>query len=284
MPPDDAAFASFERKWLEANPEQATVAVFLAPDERRRASAFGVLVHELEQTTFSVREPQVAAVKLNWWRQELISAGAGTPRHPVTKELFDDARARSIAESSWSNLIDGALAQFDGAAASALPDSISTLAAFYRPVASLEAALAADQSARSDADARLWISAHLLHSAVLTVDNRAIPLDLLARHGLARSALTEPSPARAALLRDYLGLVRDEIDAALAQLPQASLGRRVRARLDRELAARASAAADPLALLAGHPRQRRWRSLWLSWREARRSAVSDATRLPGLSQ
>jgi phytoene synthase len=284
MPPDDAAFASFERKWLEANPEQATVAVFLAPDERRRASAFGVLVHELEQTTFSVREPQVAAVKLNWWRQELISAGAGTPRHPVTKELFDDARARSIAESSWSNLIDGALAQFDGAAASALPDSISTLAAFYRPVASLEAALAADQSARSDADARLWISAHLLHSAVLTVDNRAIPLDLLARHGLARSALTEPSPARAALLRDYLGLVRDEIDAALAQLPQASLGRRVRARLDRELAARASAAADPLALLAGHPRQRRWRSLLLSWREARRSAVSDATRLPGLSQ
>jgi len=284
MPPDDAAFASFERKWLEANPEQATVAVFLAPDERRRASAFGSLVHELEQTTFSVREPQVAAVKLNWWRQELISAGAGKPRHPVTRELFDDERARSIAESSWSNLIDGALAQLDGAAASALPDSISTLAAFYLPVAALEAALAADQPVRGDADARLWISAHLLHAAALTVDDRAIPLDLLARHGLARSALIEPSPARSALLCDYLGLVQDEIDDALAQGSWASLGRRVRARLDRELAARASAAADPLALLAGHPRQRRWRSLWLSWREARRSAVSDATRLPSRSQ
>jgi phytoene synthase len=89
MPPEDAAFASFERKWLEANPEQATVAVFLAPDERRRASAFGSLVHELEQTTFGVREPQVAAVKLNWWRQELIAAPARTPRHPIARELFD---------------------------------------------------------------------------------------------------------------------------------------------------------------------------------------------------
>jgi len=123
----------------------------------------------------------------------------------------------------------------------------------------------------------LWISAHLLHSAARPGHDRAIPLDLLARHGLARSALTEPSPAKTALLRDYLGLLRDEIDAALAQAPQASLGRRVRARLDRELAARASAAADPSALLERHPAPRRWRSLWLSWREARRKTAGGAT-------
>ena len=273
MPPEDAAFASFERKWLDANPEQATVAVFLAPGERRRASAFGSLVHELEQTTFGLREPQVAAAKLNWWRQELTSATAARPRHPIARELFDDERTRSINPTHWSNLVDGALAQLDSTAASALDDSISTLAAFYRPVAFLEAAVSAQENTRTEADARLWISAHLLHSAARPGHDRAIPLDLLARHGLARSALAEPSPARTALLRDYLGLVRDEIDAALAQAPQASLGRRVRARLDRELAARASAAADPSALLARHPAPRRWRSLWLSWREARRKTA-----------
>jgi len=277
MPPDDAAFASFERKWLEANPEQATVAVFLTADDRRRASAFGSLVHELEQTTFGVREPQVAAVKLNWWRQELIAAAAGTPRHPVACELSDDERARSIGGAFWSNLIDGALAQLDSAAASTLDDSISMLAQFYRPVASLEAALAAEETTQSDANARLWINAHLLLSAAQLGHDRAIPLDLLARHGLARSALAEPSPARSALLRDYLGLVQDGIDSALAQAPRASLGRRVRARLDRELAAKARAAADPSAILAGHPGLRRWRSLWLSWREARRGVVGDAT-------
>src|SRR6185369_2525602 len=217
MAPEDAAFASFERKWLDANPEQATVAVFLAPGERRRASAFGSLVHELEQTTFGMREPQVAAVKLNWWREELVAATAARPRHPIARELFDDERTRSIDATRWSTLINGALAQLDSTAASALDDSISTLAAFYRPVASLEAAVSAQENTRTEADARLWISAHLLHSAARPGHDRAIPLDLLARHGLARSALTEPSPARTALLRDYLGLLRDEIDAALAR-------------------------------------------------------------------
>ncbi len=284
MPAEDAAFASFEGKWLEANPEQATVAVFLAPDERRRASAFGSLVHELEQTTFGLREPQVAAVKLNWWRQELVAATAGTLRHPIARELFDDERARSISEASWSNLIDGALAQLDSEAPAALGDSISRLAVFYRPVASIEAALAAHDSARSDADAQLWISAHLLRFAAQPGHDRAVPLDLLARHGLARSALAEPSPARSALLRDYLGLVRDEIDSALAQASWASLGRRVRARLDRELAAKAHDAVDPSAMLAAQPGLRRWRSLWLSWREARRMGVGGSMRSAGRSK
>jgi phytoene synthase len=279
MPAEDAAFASFERKWLEANPEQATVAVFLGPDERRRASAFGTLVHELEHTTFGVREPQVAAVKLNWWRQELHAAVAGTSRHPIARELFDDERARTVHTASWSNLIDGALAQLDVGAASTLEDLISALAAFYRPVASLEAALVTGDATQDDANARLWSYSHLLHFIAAQPDHeRAIPLGLLARHGIARSVLAEPGSQRTALLRDYLGLMQAEIDDALARAPRASLGRRVRARLDREILAKARDAADPAAMLAGHPRQRRWRSLWLSWREARRLALADTSR------
>ena len=269
MAPEDAAFASFERKWLQANPEQATVAVFLTPAERRRAAAFGSLVHELEEATFGVREAQVAAVKLNWWRQEL-AAGAGTSRHPIARELFDDERARTIPAAAWSNLIEGALAQLDIGAASALDDSISALAAFYQPVALLEAALAAADATQNDANARLWISSHLLHRLAVQPDHeRAIPLGLLARHGLTRSALAEPSSQRSALLRDYLALMHSEIDDALARASHATLGRRVRARLDRELTARAREAADPAATLAVHPGQRRWRNLWVSWREAR---------------
>lgn len=277
MAQDHAAFASFEQKWLEANPEQATVAVFLAPAERRRAAAFGSLVHELEQTAFGVREAQVAAVKLNWWRQELAAATAGASRHPIARELFDDERARKVDDSYWANLIDGALAQLDVGAASALDESIATLAAFYRPVASLEAALVAGDAARSDTNARLWISSHMLRSAAAHPEHeRTLPLDLLARHGLARSRLAEPGPERAAALRDFLGLLHAEVDGALAQAAGASLGRRVRARLDRELMAKARDAADPAIILAEHAHGRRWRSLWLSWREARRLARSRA--------
>jgi len=49
----------------------------------------------------------------------------------------------------------------------------------------------------------------------------------------------------------------------------------VRARLDRELAANAREAADPAAMLTEHTGRRRWRGLWLSWREARRLARND---------
>src|SRR5512143_3336331 len=105
MAQDHAAFASFEQKWLEANPEQATVAVFLDPAERRRAAAFGSFVHEIEQAAFGLREGQVAAVKLNWWRQELGAATAGTSRHPIAREPFDDQRAQVIDTSLWSSLI-----------------------------------------------------------------------------------------------------------------------------------------------------------------------------------
>ena len=90
MSDEHSAFASFERKWLDANPEQAAVLVFLRPAQRRSASAFGSLIHELTQTVFGVREAQVAGAKLGWWQQELTGAAAGNPRHPISRELFGD--------------------------------------------------------------------------------------------------------------------------------------------------------------------------------------------------
>jgi phytoene synthase len=276
MAPEDAAFASFERKWLEGNPEQAIVAVFLAPDERRRASAFGSLVHELEQTAFGVREPQVAAAKLDWWRRELSAGTGGTSRHPIARELFDDERARGLDDWLWSNLIDGALVQVDAGAASTLDESIALLGAFYRPVAALEAALVGGDAAQADANAHLWTSSHMLHSAAAQPGHEhTLPLDLLARHGLARSGLAGPSPQRTALLREFLGSVHTQISGALALAPRASLGRRVRARLDLELAARSRRSADPAVILASPPGARRWRSLWLAWREAKASTSGD---------
>ena len=87
-------FASFEQKWLAANPENAIVAVFLPSAQRRLAGAFGSLIHELSSAAFHIREPQVAATKLAWWRQELADAAFGKPSHPVTQTLFDCAGVR----------------------------------------------------------------------------------------------------------------------------------------------------------------------------------------------
>ena len=68
--------------------------MFLPSAQRRLAVAFGSLIHELSSAAFHIREPQVAATKLAWWRQELADAAFGKPSHPITQTLFDCAGVR----------------------------------------------------------------------------------------------------------------------------------------------------------------------------------------------
>src|SRR5581483_11798928 len=130
MAANDGAFASFVQKWLAANPEQVAVGVFLAPEARLRASGFGALVHELAETAFATREPQVAAAKLAWWRQDLA---ADEPRHPIAKTLMADAQAAAIDPALWSALVDGALAELDAPPPADLAAAFAVLNAFYGP-------------------------------------------------------------------------------------------------------------------------------------------------------
>ncbi len=266
------AFASFEQKWLAAHPEQAAVAVFLAPDERMRASAFGCLVYELEQAAFAARETQAAAVKLAWWRQELIGACAGNPRHPISALLFSAPRTQDVDSESWAALADGALAMLDRRSATSFADLLCGYGAIYTQVARIESVLFAGNPAQADAIATLWTSSHLLHDLSMSTEavaQVALPLDLLARHGLTRSLLAQPGEDRAAVLRDYLRMLDEHVETALVRATRATLGRRVRARLDLIAVRHARRTADPLAWLAAHWPASHWMSLWLSWNEAR---------------
>lgn len=275
MADNSTAFASFEQKWLAAYPEQAAVAVFLAPNERLRASAFGCLVHELEQAVFGLREAQAAAVKLAWWRQELIGACAGNPRHPVSAVLFADPRTQTVDPGSWPALVDGALAMLDQRNASNFTDLLGNYTALYTPVARIESTLIGGSPAQPNAIATLWTISHLLHALSISAEvseRLPLPLDLLARHGLTRSMLAQSGASRTTALRDYLGLLGQQASAALAQASGATLGCRVRARLDLAAIRQARRAVDPLVWLTAHPHAGRWISLWSAWNEARRLA------------
>jgi phytoene synthase len=268
---DDAAFGSFAEKWIRENPEQAVVAIFLPPPRRRIACAFGCLVNELEETTFEIREQQVAALKLNWWRDELARASAGHARHPVTHELFAaaDAAARGLR---WPGLVDGALEVLDQATASSTIDAFAILGNFYGNVARLEGALLDAKWAPEDAAADLWSGARLLRQAARVErqpERSPLPLDLLARHGLTRASLAHPGDARSGALRDFLEGWSRKMQAAL-DARVGSAGRRVRARLDIGLSRRAIDAPDPAVVLAS-ALPRRWSSVWIAWSEARRA-------------
>ncbi len=273
MPGANGTFASFERKWLAANPENAIVAVFLPAAQRGLASAFGCLVHELSQAAFRIREPQVAAAKLAWWKQELADAAFGKPSHPVTQVLFDCTGVRESDPAQWPALADGALAQLDAPGAGTLAALIDQLDPFFGAVARAENALFCAGAGNVEADSALWTLSHLLRALPHLADGEPhlpLPLGLLARHGLTRAELAYESPQRNMLIKDFLDELVLEGNGALGVSAVRSLPLRVRAVLDRQRIAAALRVTDPLQRLRTQPHAGRWRILWTTWIEARR--------------
>jgi len=269
-----ASVASFERKWLAANPENAIVAVFLPPAQRQLASAFGCLVNELSGAAFHIRETQVAATKLAWWRQELTDSAFGKPGHPVTQTLFDCAGVRESDPALWPALAEGALAQLDAPGAGTLSALMERLDPFFGAVARAENAVFCADRGNTEADAALWTLSHLLHALPHLSDGDAhlpIPLGLLARHALTRAELAYESPQRNMLIKDFLDELVIEGNGALGVSAVRALPLRVRAALDRRRIASALRAIDPLRWLVAHPHAGRWRTLSTAWVEARRA-------------
>lgn len=264
----DQAFASFEQKWLAANPEQAMVGLFVAPSVRLRAVAFGCLVHELGAAAYEIQETEVAAAKLAWWAQELEVAATGHARHPVTHALFDDV-AQAVDHSLWPALAVGAFKQVESHAGATLDDLIERREPFHLAIADAESALFLGDTANIDANAALWSLSSLLHALRGVVGERMpIPLDLLARHGLTRADLAKPGSARDALIKDYLVALQFEIRGAQGVASARTLAQRVRVRADLALIARALRAADPVEVVASS-RIGQLRALYLAWSEAR---------------
>ena len=269
---ESEAFASFEQKWLAAHPENRVIAVFLPPAQRRRAAAFGSLVHELEHAAFHVREPQVAAAKLQWWQRELHEAALGTARHPITQQLFADEFAHEVDPALWPALADGALEQLELPGAGTLAAMLEQLDPFFCAVARAELALLGDAQGNVESNAALWTFSHLLHDLprLAQAEGRLpVPLGLLARHEVVRADLAEPSPRRNMLVKDFLDELVLETNGALGVASVHTLQLRVRTRLDRLRIDKALRVTDPLAFLRAHPHAGRWQALLATWREAR---------------
>lgn len=279
MPDATGSFDSFERKWLAANPENAIVAVFLPSAQRRLASAFGCLIHELSIAAFQIREAQVAATKLAWWRQELADAAFGKPGHPVTQALFDCAGVRESDPVLWPALADGALAQLDAPGAGTLSALMEQLDPFFGAVARAESALLCGGASNIEADAALWTLSHLLRALPHLGDgdaNLPLPLGLLARHELTRAQLAYESPQRNMLIKDFLDELVLDGNGALGVSAVRSLPLRVRAAIDRRRIASALRVTDPLRWLVAHPHAGRLRTLRTTWSEARAAHKASA--------
>lgn len=268
----NAAFDAFVHKWFEVQPQQAALDVFYAPRDRTLARAWGTLVHELEQSASDARDATIVAAKLAWWREEIATAAAGDAHHPITVQLFGQARARNIDSHDWLALAGGALALREVRSAASLRETVAQLNGFYLPVARIETSLFQASQSQLEGAAMLWAISRLLararHAAVLAAAPD-LPLELLARHGLTRSALASDSRERNAAVGDYLKFLSDEIQRGLDLSPHAAVACRVTARVNLTRLKASLRVRNPMLSLAqGQPVG--LRTLWIAWSESRR--------------
>lgn len=264
----DAAGASFEAKWIAAYPELELALRFIAPRERAAQSAFACLVHELEHAAFGIRDAEPAMVKLHWWIEEFARAHEGAARHPLTRVLASHPRFGSIANASWHEAVAGAFAQRDPQAAADREALLDGYASLYRPLAAVESALFGHPDPIAIARARAL--SHALRDGAMLADTLRdgrlpLPLDLLARHRLARGDLATASPRHVAALREWFAGLGS--DLGRTRVAGAVLAAGVAT--DRWRARRAGRAAEPVASLRADLGRLPLRSAWVAWRAGR---------------
>ena len=274
------ALQSYVDKWLAAQPGQRVALAFVDPARHPGHIALAALEQELLAAAYGIREPHVAATKLNWWAEELAGATESGGRHPLTQVLFDDERAARIDKERWLAPVLAAMAQLEEGTATDFGTQLEAASPLHGALATLETAWWFGGSASAERAARLATLGHLLH-ALRRLDDDAerdrlpLPMASLARHGLSRNQLRRPGPARNAAVRDQLSELSAQWREA-ARLPgPLSVFRAVESREGERLAQRAADAAEPLQALQ-RARPSGLATTLAAWQAARRWRRTDA--------
>lgn len=88
-----------------------------APEPRREGLlALLAFDHELARTRAVTREPMLARIRLEWWREAVVEAvGEGKPRaQPIVESLSETARRHRLTAESLTALIDAREEEIDG--------------------------------------------------------------------------------------------------------------------------------------------------------------------------
>ena len=81
--------------------------LFLPPERRRAITALYAFCREVDDVVDEGLDPQVAAAKLAWWRNEVSNLFAGKPNHPVARALEPHLTPFNITAERLNQIIDG---------------------------------------------------------------------------------------------------------------------------------------------------------------------------------
>ncbi len=265
---------SFIDKWLAIQPQQRLSLVFVDKVQYPGHIALAALEQELLAAAYGIREPQVAVAKLQWWAEELAAAGASGGRHPLTRVLFDDARAHAISADLWCAPVLAAMAQLEQGTPADFAAQRQLARPLHAALALLETRWWYGASASHERAAELAVINHLLH-ALLRLERDAerdclpLPMARLAEFGLNRGQLRSPGAARQRAVQAQLADLLAQGRQALRDPGPLSVFRALESSHGQRVATQAAAGPDSLSDLQQRLPRIGAGSLWQAWRAAR---------------
>jgi phytoene synthase len=100
-----------------ADRDRFLAALFAPEPQRRGLLALLAFDHELARTRTVAREPMLARIRLEWWREAVAeAAGEGQPRaQPVVESLSEIVRRHGLPRQRMVDLIDAREEEIEGA-------------------------------------------------------------------------------------------------------------------------------------------------------------------------
>jgi len=199
----------------------------LDPARRTAITALYAFCREVDDAVDEVADPDIARVKLAWWRTEVDALFKGSPHHPVAMALLPVVRRYGLPEAHLQTVIDGMQMDLD----TVRYLDFAGLELYCHRVAGVVGLMSAEIFGYADPATRGYARdlgvAFQLTNIIRDVGEDArrgriyLPQDDLARFGVASSDLlrARSSPEFARLMAFEVDRARSWYDRALGQLP-----------------------------------------------------------------
>ena len=254
--------------------------LFLPEEQRRAITALYAFCREVDDIVDEASEPNVARMKLAWWRAEIDKVFDGRPDHPVARALVPAVASYGLSRQHFLEIIEGMERDLDHEGFA----NASELADYCYHAASAVGLLSIEIFGYDDVATRTY--AHQLGLALQLVniirdvreDARRgriyLPVDEMDAHGVRPDDLlgtSTPTPLRR-LLNDQAERARHHYRDALDALPEGDrhaqrtgliMGRIYMTLLD-------EIERDGFRVLEHRVALTPLRKLWIAWRCARR--------------
>ena len=254
--------------------------LFLPEDKRRAATALHAFHREVSDISDECRDPSVARIKLQWWRDEVQRMFSGRPRHPITQAMLAPVQTYSLPQEQFMEIIDGVEMDLDFATYATFTD----LSLYCHRVASMLAMMSAEIYAYEDRQTLKY--AHQLGMAgqltriIHNVRHDGargrifIPIEELAQfHVSAEDVMAgRDTEGTRALLKRQVQRAREHYSGALERLPEADRYRQLSGLIMAEIdtATLHEIEADGFHVLDRHITLTPLKKLWIAWRVKRR--------------